>query len=173
MHNNPFILQCAIEKARREGKKLYVVFVNLKNAFPATDLPTLWVKLFNAGILGPLFDWLRMLYACMCYVVHYEGAVWEAFKSLIGVLTGDSVSPILWNLYFADIDRAIPIHANDLIFGRTVICHMELWPVHCNKNDFINRIDIPRQNITGLTHVPPQIVMSDTHLHLKRKGTKF
>ncbi len=91
----------------------------------STGLPTLWVKLFKAGILGPLFDWLRMLYACMCYVVQHEGAVLEAFKSLIGVLTGDSVSPILWNLYFADIDGAIPVHADDLIFCDTTICHIE------------------------------------------------
>ncbi|KAF8900650.1 hypothetical protein CPB85DRAFT_1475006, partial [Mucidula mucida] len=33
--------------------------------------------------------------------------------------------PILWNLYFADINCVIPIHANNLIFGSTVICHMK------------------------------------------------
>ncbi|KAF9022618.1 hypothetical protein BDZ89DRAFT_930022, partial [Hymenopellis radicata] len=72
-----------------------------------------------------LFDWLRMIYARMKYVVHHEGAVSEAFKSLIGVLTGDSASPILWNLYFADLADVVPIHVDDLVFGETVISHME------------------------------------------------
>ncbi|KAJ7020337.1 hypothetical protein C8F04DRAFT_900631, partial [Mycena alexandri] len=52
-HNNSFILRCA----RAEGKRLYVAFVDLTNAFnPFTDLPTLWVKLYAAGVSGPLFD---------------------------------------------------------------------------------------------------------------------
>ncbi|KAJ7167375.1 hypothetical protein C8R43DRAFT_877688, partial [Mycena crocata] len=55
-NNNPFILRCAIEKAWSQGKPLYVAFVDLKNAFPSTDLPTLWAKLFRAGVCGPLFD---------------------------------------------------------------------------------------------------------------------
>ncbi|KAF9016212.1 hypothetical protein BDZ89DRAFT_899999, partial [Hymenopellis radicata] len=55
-HNNSFVLRAAIDRARAEGKTLFVAFVDLKNAFPATDIPTLWMKLYNAGVSGPLFD---------------------------------------------------------------------------------------------------------------------
>ncbi|THU76541.1 hypothetical protein K435DRAFT_606534, partial [Dendrothele bispora CBS 962.96] len=55
-HNNSFILRTAIDEARATGRPLYAVYIDLKNAFPSTDLPTLWVKLFQNGMSGPLFD---------------------------------------------------------------------------------------------------------------------
>ncbi|KAF9022405.1 hypothetical protein BDZ89DRAFT_1196069, partial [Hymenopellis radicata] len=55
-HNNSFVLRAAIDRARADGKTLFVAFVDLKNAFPATDIPTLWMKLYTAGVAGPLFD---------------------------------------------------------------------------------------------------------------------
>ncbi|KAI5897157.1 uncharacterized protein SCHCODRAFT_02493924, partial [Schizophyllum commune H4-8] len=55
-NNNIFILRCAIERARASGRPLYVVFVDLKNAFPSTDQAMLWSKLWNKGASGPIFD---------------------------------------------------------------------------------------------------------------------
>ena len=89
-HNNSFILRMAIEKAQSVQESLYVVFIDLKNAFPSTHLPTLWSRLFLAGVSGPLFDWLRMLYARMSYVLRGRRGLTPAFKSMIGVLTGDT-----------------------------------------------------------------------------------
>jgi hypothetical protein len=81
-HNNSFVLRTAIEKARAEGKVLYIAFIDLKNAFPSTHLPTLWSKLFSNGVSGPLFDWLRMLYAWMAYVMRDRTSLTKAFKSV-------------------------------------------------------------------------------------------
>ena len=38
------------EKAKKEGKSLYVAFVDLENAFPSVDRATLWVKLHEWGV---------------------------------------------------------------------------------------------------------------------------
>ncbi|KAH9834668.1 uncharacterized protein C8Q71DRAFT_711267, partial [Rhodofomes roseus] len=54
--DNTFVLWAAIEKAQKLGKPLYVAFVDLSNAFPSDDQPSLWVKLHEAGFSGPLFD---------------------------------------------------------------------------------------------------------------------
>ncbi|EIW60653.1 uncharacterized protein TRAVEDRAFT_119579, partial [Trametes versicolor FP-101664 SS1] len=54
--NNAFILRAAIEKARALGKTLYVVFLDLANAFPSVDQSTLWAKLSRWGVAGPLID---------------------------------------------------------------------------------------------------------------------
>lgn len=113
-HNNSFTLRCAIDRARADGKNFYVAYIDLKNAFPSTDIPTLWCKLYNAGISGPLFDWLRMLYARMSYVVRDSSEMTEGFVSLIGVLTGDTVSPVLWNVYFADLEKHLPDDPDDI-----------------------------------------------------------
>ena len=45
-NNNAFSLRCAIDKARAMGMTLYVSFVDCSNAFPWTDHPTLWLKLY-------------------------------------------------------------------------------------------------------------------------------
>jgi hypothetical protein len=118
-------IRCAIDKARSQNKGLYVAFIDLKDAFPSTDLPTLWTKLFNAGVSGPLFDWLHIIYAGMSYVVKHGSMLTDAFKSLIGVLTGDTASPILWNIYFADLEKHITTDANDIVIDGRPISHVE------------------------------------------------
>ena len=56
----------------------------------------------------------------MGYMVHHNGELSEEFKSTIGLLTGDTASPILWNLYFADV--ILPEDENDVTLG---ISHVE------------------------------------------------
>ncbi|KAJ6574597.1 hypothetical protein B0H19DRAFT_986206, partial [Mycena capillaripes] len=55
-NNNPFILRCLKEWARAHGKTMYVACVDFTNAFPSTDQPTLWLKLFRMGMGGAIFD---------------------------------------------------------------------------------------------------------------------
>ncbi|KAJ7066873.1 hypothetical protein B0H15DRAFT_753111, partial [Mycena belliarum] len=55
-NNNPFILRCVKEWARANGHTVYVACVDFTNAFPSTDQPTLWLKLFRLGMGGKIFD---------------------------------------------------------------------------------------------------------------------
>ena len=121
--NNGFVLRCAIDRARAEGKALFVAFIDLKDAFPSTDVPTLWSKLYRLGVAGPIFDWLRMLYRRMTFMVRHNGEFSESFKSFIGLLTGDTASPVLWNIYFCDLE--IHSDADDIRLGGRAICHVE------------------------------------------------
>ncbi|KAF5335681.1 hypothetical protein D9611_009573 [Ephemerocybe angulata] len=102
-NNNMFMLRCAVDKARALGRPLYVAFVDMTNTFPSMDQATLWLKLRPWGAGGPLFDWLRKLYREMSYVVSHEGEVSEEFKADIGILIGDTCSPVLWALFMADM----------------------------------------------------------------------
>ncbi|KLO05043.1 hypothetical protein SCHPADRAFT_812801, partial [Schizopora paradoxa] len=55
-NNNSFILKCAIDKAKAIGKPLYIVFVDISNAFPSTNQAALWWGLYKKGVAGPIFD---------------------------------------------------------------------------------------------------------------------
>ncbi|KAK0237573.1 hypothetical protein EDD85DRAFT_769399, partial [Armillaria nabsnona] len=55
-NNNPFILRCAIEEAKSKSKPLYVAVVDATNAFPFTDHATLWLKLNQLRMGGPLIS---------------------------------------------------------------------------------------------------------------------
>ncbi|PIL27056.1 hypothetical protein GSI_10195 [Ganoderma sinense ZZ0214-1] len=113
--NNVFILRTLIDKARHIRRPLYVVYLDLSNAYPSVDQPSLWVKLADAGAQGPLVDWLRLLYANLSYVVRHDGELSESFRALAGILTGDPLSPILWILFVADL--RVPPHPDDLVLG--------------------------------------------------------
>ena len=104
-NDKAFIPRCAIDRARAENKTLYVCFADVSNAFPSTEQATLWLKLREMGAGGPLFDWLRMLYRRMLYFVRHNSEISDLFAALIGILIGDTCSPILWNLYMANLRK--------------------------------------------------------------------
>lgn len=101
-NDNAFVLRCAIDRARALGMPLYVVYADLSNAFPSTEQSTLWTKMHEMGAGGGIFDWLRMLYKRMAYIVRHESQMSSLFRSIIGILIGDTSSPILWTLYLSD-----------------------------------------------------------------------
>ena len=98
-NNNTFILRCAIDRARADGNTLYV--------FPSTEQSTLWLKLRSLGAGGMIFDWIRMVYERMTYIVYHNSETSDVLNSIIGILIGDTCSPILWNIYLADIKFTI------------------------------------------------------------------
>lgn len=61
----------------------------------------------------------------MLYIVKHGSNLTDAFKSLIGVLTGDTASPILWNIYFADLENHISRDPNDIKLNGQPILHVE------------------------------------------------
>jgi hypothetical protein len=119
-----FILRCAIDRARALGKPLFVVFADLSNAFPSTDQATLWLKMRAAGAGGAIFDWLRMLYRRMTYIVRHESEVSTMFRALIGILIGDTSSPILWTLYLSDF-KLLSDATTDILLAGIFITNLE------------------------------------------------
>lgn len=101
-NNNGFILRTAIEQADFLGKRLYVAFVDLQNAFPSVNHNILWDKLWNLGCRGPLFDIVRSIYSKMSYSVTQEKEESEVFSSNVGILAGDPCSPLFWLIFAAD-----------------------------------------------------------------------
>jgi hypothetical protein len=104
-NNNPFILRRVKEWARAKRLSLYVAAVDATNAFPSTDHPTLWLKLMRMGMGGAI------LTGCACsmkveYYVRHGDRNSAEFKALIGLLTGDQASSVLWNLFMADLVMA-------------------------------------------------------------------
>ncbi|GLB35658.1 hypothetical protein LshimejAT787_0212230 [Lyophyllum shimeji] len=121
-NDNPFILRCAWETARANQEPLFVAAIDATNAFPSMDHPSLWLKLSHLGMGGPLFDWIRMLYQKMEYYVRHGGEESAVFKALIGLLTGDPASPVLWNLFMGDL--VMPDDPDDVSLAATRVALM-------------------------------------------------
>ncbi|KAF5318398.1 hypothetical protein D9611_013896 [Ephemerocybe angulata] len=112
-NNNSFVLRHCIDKARASGKCLITLSINLKNAFPSTNLDTLWTKLHDLGARGPIIDWLREFYRQMTYRVKVGNDYSSAFNSTWGIMAGDSISPALFLLkYNAHVSMARPLFSS-------------------------------------------------------------
>ena len=122
-NNNPFILRCLAEKAHSIKKPLYVVYMDLKNAFPSTDRSTLWVKLHEMGFRGIMIDWVKMIYDRMKYIVRLGGEFSNAFEAFLGLLTGDPTSPGFWNLFLADFK--VTVHVDDVCLNGMPVPKLE------------------------------------------------
>ncbi|EPS93078.1 hypothetical protein FOMPIDRAFT_1105391, partial [Fomitopsis schrenkii] len=57
------------------------------------------------------------------WIVQYASSTSEKFKALAGILIGDPASPILWNLYLADL--LIREHSDDVCLGGICVSHLE------------------------------------------------
>ncbi len=106
-----------------EGRTLYVVFLDLTNAFPSTDHASLWLMMYKRGVAGPLFDWIHMLYSGMSYVVHMGHSSSPSFQSMVGILAGDSGSPGFWNFFASDLSF-VP-HPEDICIGGHCVMNIE------------------------------------------------
>jgi hypothetical protein len=70
-----------------------------------------------------MIEWLKILYDRIRYLVRLDGQFAPAFRSLLGILTGDPGSPHLWNLFMSDFILAH--HPEDIELNGVPICHVE------------------------------------------------
>jgi hypothetical protein len=63
-------------------------------------------------ISGLMIEWLKKLYDRIRYLVRLDGRFAPAFRSFLGILTGDPGSPHLWNLFMSDL--ILTWHSEDI-----------------------------------------------------------
>ena len=99
-----FILDSFINKMIKNKKKLYCAFIDLKRAFDSVYRKELWFKLINSGINGKLFDLIRSIYHEVKSCVENTNTLSDFFKSEVGLLQGEVLSPFLFSLFLNDLE---------------------------------------------------------------------
>ena len=93
--DNAFILQSLIDRyISRKGRKLYVAFVDFKQAFDRVDRHKLWSVLQKAGIKGKLFRSLNQIYKHVKAQVRSNGGISDSFRCLNSLKQGCMLSRI-------------------------------------------------------------------------------
>ena len=110
---------------------LYACFVDFKSAFDSVWRDGLFYKLLQMGIGGNFLTVLQSMYSQVKYCVKIDGMVSKEFSSSVGVKQGCVLSPLLFNLYIADMPRIfdetcdpINVHAlstNCLLFADDLV----------------------------------------------------
>jgi hypothetical protein len=108
-------LQAAARALGLAGMELLLVFLDLVNAFGEVHLPTLHAILAAEGMPAPLRRLLADREARSYSTVVVNGVLTPAFPTLRGVLQGDPLSGLLFNLYLEGMLRAVAAKAGPAV----------------------------------------------------------
>ena len=109
-----------IDQARHMGHPLYAAFIDLQKAYDSVCGPLLFRKMVSSG-LGPKFcQPIENLYGNASSCIKLGTALGTPFSSKVGLWQGDPFSPLLFNLFVADLifaftNRCDPPILHDLV----------------------------------------------------------
>lgn len=122
--DNILILNHIVQRERcKEDSKVYTVFVDLKAAFDNVNRVKLWSLLERNKISEALIERLKELYKDTEITVWTKKGLTEAFKTTKGVRQGCVLSPLLFNLYIAELD----MYMRERALGGIKIGNQRIW----------------------------------------------
>ena len=102
------IIRNLVDKyCHKKGKKIYSCFIDLSKAFDTIPRDILLNKLQNFGIKGKFFNIIRGIYSNDTACVKIENKCTESFAINQGVRQGCVLSPLLFNIFLADLAKAL------------------------------------------------------------------
>lgn len=103
--DNLFVLQALIcNHLRLEKRKMYAVFVDFKRAFDSVSHELLWIRLLELGISAKLIRIIKNLYDRSVIAIEIDKTLTESVSLNTGVLQGETLSPLLFILFIADLE---------------------------------------------------------------------
>lgn len=104
--DNVFSLNAIIQiHLRLKRRKVYAAFVDFKQAFDTIDHNILYSKLYSLGISSKIIRIIKSLYDEAFMSIRANNAFSKPYEISEGVLQGESLSPLLFSLFIADIEQ--------------------------------------------------------------------
>ena len=113
-----FILDTLIDKAKVDGRELYVTFIDFQKAYDFVFLDGLFYKMLRSNMIGPVYRVLHSMYESVCSVVRQGSAFSDVIHQHVGLRQGCILSPCLFSLFIADFPQflrdqgclGVPLH---------------------------------------------------------------
>ena len=100
-----FCLNCIIDLALSQKKRLYCAFIDYRKAFDTVNRSSLWLKLLKLDIGGKVLTVIRNLYQSAKSCVRVNNNTSNLFSCHVGVRQGENLSPLLFAIYFNDLEK--------------------------------------------------------------------
>ena len=105
--DNTYILNHVTQKAIAEGRKIYIIFVDLKAAFDTVNRDKLWTVIEEAEISRYLTERIKELYEETRSCLRTKESYSEDFWTTKGVRQGCLLSPALFCIYIAGLEAEL------------------------------------------------------------------
>ena len=102
-----YLLTSIIDLTLTEGRRLYATFIDYEKAFDRVNRSILWSKLYNLGINGKVLRIVKNLYAKTKAQVRVNDELSDFFPCTVGVRQGDTLSPILFDIFLIDFEKFV------------------------------------------------------------------
>ncbi len=102
-----FVLNTLFNKYCVNGSKLYTCFIDLKKAYDKVWREALLYKLLCNGIHGKFYEHIKAMYDTVSAHIKQGNLISNKFQSHLGVKQGDTMSPLLFNLYTSDFENSL------------------------------------------------------------------
>lgn len=124
--DNVFVLNHIVQREKMKESKerrIYALFVDLKAAFDNVEREQLWNVLKGKGVAADLVWRMERIYEETKVAVRVKEEVTAKFRTTKGVRQGCVMSPLLFNLYIADIGKELEMRN----VGGVRIGNKRLW----------------------------------------------
>ena len=102
-----FVIQGLIDIIFAKGLKLYVCFIDYEKAYDLIDRACLFHKLVKTKISSKCINIFKDMYAKMKLTLDCDMEN-RYFASNVGLLQGESTSPLLFSLFVNDLEHSLP-----------------------------------------------------------------
>ena len=86
-----------------KGEKVFAAFIDLQKAFDSVWHEGLMHKLMKYGVNGDMLNLLRDMYTGNSFQLKFKDGFSNKIQSSCGVKQGDTLSPLLFNIYINDL----------------------------------------------------------------------
>ena len=127
-----------------KNQKTEAIFFDLEKAFDKASHQGIIHKIQNLGMNTHLLNWIRDFLNGRSYFVSINQKKSSDYPILSGVPQGSCLSPTLFNLYFSDKTKDLPININNALFADD-LC---IWSAKKSLTESKNQLKKSIQKIT-------------------------